>query len=329
MYKLAIRQFVAGCQLKFSVQEVFMTKNPTQEAVERQVSAMSAVLFEVGLFKPADPAGPAKEPEMLPRTWDIRTLLKSVGWLKYQNSIGRNIYIRPKGEHSLSLVDDLTAANIERMKKEGVEPCLIVETSPGNFQAWVNHGEVLPRAESTAAARTLAERFGGDKGAADWRHYGRLAGFTNRKEKYRQPDGLFPFVRLIDAAPRRVYTEAPALLAALRADLDKRHQERQRSVPTPQHRPSGALLTIEDFRAKPEYSGDGNRVDLAYALYALSHGVSETAVRTAIASRDLSKKGNEVRRADYIDRTIRKALATLTPARDRNTIAQINAGRNR
>jgi hypothetical protein len=42
----------------------------------------------------------------------------------------------------------------------------------------------------------LAERYDADPGAADWRRFGRLPGFTNCKPKYRKPDGLFPFVRL-------------------------------------------------------------------------------------------------------------------------------------
>ncbi|PYT22260.1 MAG: hypothetical protein DMG58_30520 [Acidobacteria bacterium] len=55
---------------------------------------------------------------------------------------------------------------------------LVVETSPSNFQAWLKHPEPLDKQLSTAAARTLAERFGGDVGAADWRHFGRLSGFA-------------------------------------------------------------------------------------------------------------------------------------------------------
>ena len=114
----------------------------TLKIVTRQAEAMGVEVFEVGLYKPAVEGGP-NEPEMLPRTWDKATLLKSVGWLKHQNSQGRNIYIRPKGEHHLSLVDDLTGTAIQRMKSEGFQPAVVVETSPGNFQAWLNHGRVL------------------------------------------------------------------------------------------------------------------------------------------------------------------------------------------
>jgi hypothetical protein len=65
-----------------------------------------------------------------------------------------------------------------------------------------------------------------------------------------------------------------------------------------------SFKTIEDFRGDPRYGGDGNRIDLAYAVYALAHGVSEVDVRVAISRRDLSHKGNERRQEDYLDRTI-------------------------
>ena len=40
--------------------------------------------------------------------------------------------------------------------------------------------------------------YGADRASADWRHLGRLAGFTNRKPQ-RQVDGLAPWVKLIHA----------------------------------------------------------------------------------------------------------------------------------
>jgi hypothetical protein len=87
----------------------------TLEAVERQVRAMGADMFEIGLFKPAD--GESRHAEMLPRVWSVDVLIKSVPWLKFQNADGRNIYVRPKGEHALSLVDDLTP---EALQNEGI-----------------------------------------------------------------------------------------------------------------------------------------------------------------------------------------------------------------
>src|SRR5215472_15399268 len=235
----------------------------TRTAIERQITAMSVDVFEVGLFKPRTPSDQHAEPEMLPRVWDRETLLRSVSWLCYQNSQGRNVYVRPNGEHHLSLVDDLTAEAIQRMKAEGFTPAAVVETSPGNFQAWLNHGQVLPRQLSTLAARELAERYGGDKGAADWRHFGRLAGATNRKAKYRGADGRYPFVRLIEASGI-AYLERESFLQQLQDLIPKK--VRAALAATGPIRHGARHLTIDEFRTRPEDGEDGKRSDLAYAV---------------------------------------------------------------
>jgi hypothetical protein len=279
----------------------------TFEAAGAQIAAMACEVFEVGLFKP-DAQG--EEAVMLPRTWDVEALLRSISWLRKENREGRNIYVRPKGEHCLSLVDDLTKDAVKEMKGTGFSPALVVETSPGNFQAWLKHPEELDKEVSTAAARALAEKFHGDRGAADWRHFGRLAGFTNRKRSYRDArTGLFPFVKLIEA-DGITYAAAPRFLTSLKEALDKRNQERQRlrnrmEAVRPGER--SGLKSIDAFRSNPKYAGDGSRIDLAYAIYAFSHGATETEVRSSIQSRDLAHKGNQKRQDEYVDRTVRKA----------------------
>src|SRR6202048_1113661 len=187
-----------------------MPTSKTAEAVEKQGRAMKARTFEVGLFDPTAAHG-----VMLPRLWDLDTLLRSVSWLRLKNLEGRNIYIRPSGEHALSLIDDVSTQTIELLKSEGFAPSVILETSPKNFQTWLCHGQILPKHLSTFAARLLASRFGGDPASADWRHYGRLAGFTNRKEKYRMMDGRFPYVRLREAKGM-VYAKANEFLAEIK-----------------------------------------------------------------------------------------------------------------
>ena len=139
-----------------------------------------------------------------------------------------------------------------------------------------------------------------------------LTGRKNRKEKYRDPStGLHPFVRIIDASGN-VYPQAQAFVAQVRQQLEaERERERQRrSRATVAHKQvsPGELKSIDVFRADPRYRGDGTRIDLAYAIYALSRGASEAQVEAAIRSRDLSHKGGERRQADYVQRTIRKAL---------------------
>jgi hypothetical protein len=281
----------------------------TQRAVEQQIAAMGARSFEVGLYNPeAERAG---RPVMIPRTWDVPNLLRSVSWLRFQNSDGRNIYVRPRGEHNLSLVDDLSASAIDRMKQTGFAPALIVETSPGNFQAWVKHPRPLTKEVSTAAARQLAREFGGDAGAADWRHFGRLAGFTNRKMARRQENGLFPFVKLIEASGRE-YDRGADFLTKIDEDLRREAQRRQRVWSARGlHRTEERSKSIDAFRSNPVYGGDGTRIDLAYSIYALSHGYSPIEVEAALRTRSLEHKGSEKRQAEYLERTIRKASQLL------------------
>jgi hypothetical protein len=237
-----------------------------------------------------------------------------LGWLKHENRGGRNIYIRPNGEHHLTLVDDVKVGAVSAMKESGFHPALVIETSPGNFQAWMKHPVVLPKDIGTAAARALAERFGGDIGAADWRHFGRLAGFTNRKEKHVDArTGLYPFVRLAETTGK-VYPRAEQFLEELRGRLEKEGEERRQLSERWTKNPSQVkrdLKTIDAFRCDPKYLGDNTRIDLAYAVYALSRGVAADDVASELRSRDLSHKGNERRQNGYIERTIQKALHTL------------------
>src|ERR1700683_3935927 len=195
----------------------------TTIAVMQQIAAMGSDLFEVGLFKPdAEPT----ESVMIPRVWDTSHVIKSVPWLRHQNCEGRNIYIRPKGEHDLNMGDDLTTGAVSAMKQAGFNPAVIVETSLGNYQVWLKHSERLNKEVSTAAARALAEKFGGDRGAADWRHFGRLAGFTNRKVKHLDAStGLYPFVRLIEA-DGGVYPDAERFLADVKSGVELGRTER-------------------------------------------------------------------------------------------------------
>jgi hypothetical protein len=288
----------------------------TAGAVKHQIAAMGAEVFEVGLYKPRIDLN-SREPEMLPRTWNIEKLLRSLSWLQFQNLNGRNIYIRPKGEHNLSLIDDLTAAAVSEMDKSGFQPAVVTETSPGNFQAWLKHAEILPKDLGTAAARALAARFHGDRGAADWRHFGRLAGFTNRKVIRRQINGFCPFVRLITATGQ-VYGEARQFIESVRTDLERERQARTRRVYFQQRFERTSLKGIESFRSNPAYGGDWTRIDLAFAIYALSRGVPESEVEAIIGSRDLSHKGDEKRQAQYVERTLRKAHAVVAERSNNN-----------
>lgn len=283
---------------------------------------MGCDLFEIGMLDPQ--GGPVDEKTGEPsglmslRRWTRSTLLQpaTLAHLRARNQRGHHVYIRPAGTHGLALVDDLTSAGVERMRREGFQPAAVVETSPGNFQAWLKHGQILTTQESTAAARVLAERFDADLNSADWRHFGRLAGFTNRKPKYADATtGLHPFVKLREY-PGGVYDRATELIQQVRQELaeqlaadEARRRAWEARAPSAHDARSGK--SIAEFRADPRYQGDNTRADLAYATYAIARGASETDVAAALATRDLSHKGANRRQQDYIDRTIAKAQARV------------------
>jgi hypothetical protein len=152
------------------------------------------------------------------------------------------------------------------MKAEGFGPAAVIETSPGNFQAWLRHGVILDEAASTRAAKMLAERFGGDPGSADWRHFGRLAGFTNPKPHRRLASGLQPFARLVEANGQ-VYREAASFIAEVRAAManEAAIAKAGNNAVGQGAQPPPPLKPLAEFHGDPRYAGDLHRADMAWA----------------------------------------------------------------
>ncbi|PSD28844.1 DNA topoisomerase [Stenotrophomonas maltophilia] len=281
--------------------------NPSDFAVSQHLAALAHERYEVGITLPPKPG--QDDERMMIRRWSAQEIERSMGFLKAQNARGSHIYIRPEGEHAYTFVDDLSLARIAEMKAAGFPPALVLESSPNNYQAWVAHGATLEKDVSTAVAKALAERFGGDPSSADWRHFGRLAGFTNRKPKHQQQDGRYPFVKVIESEGR-IAPGSAALIAQVTGELtrqralDAERRASYRPAPAPADR---SLKSIDDFRNCGSYGGDQHRVDLAYATYALKKGVPIAEVESALRSRDLSHKGSARRQSDYVERTIEKA----------------------
>jgi len=239
-------------------------------------------------------------------------VLKSLLWLRRENLNRGHIYVRPSGVHGLSLVDDLKAAAIAEMKAQGFEPALVVETSPGNFQALLKHGQVLDEVTSTWVAKELALRFGGDPSSADWRHFGRLAGFTNPKRERQLPSGLRPFARL-RSATGRVYSRAAEFLADIRSNDERRAAHEQETRPRPQRRRERAgVKPLKEFHSDSIYAGDLHRADMAWSKHAAGCGLTLEQIRNELFNgRDLSKKGNRKRQLEYAERTARKAIEQM------------------
>jgi hypothetical protein len=116
-------------------------------------------------------------------------------------------------------------------------------------------------------------RLGGDRGSCDWRHFGRLAGFTNQKKERQLENGLQPFVRL-QHCNGRVYSAAEEFLrevVALRWEILSQRASRKRAQPRSTNTRVRPLIS---FHADPRFGGDLHRADMAWALHAASHGLS-------------------------------------------------------
>ena len=87
----------------------------TYEAVERQLTAMGADLFEIGALQRGDGGKPQF---MLLRVCDQERVIYAIPWLKYQNWHESHIYVRPKGESCLTLIDDLKLSAVTRLRQE-------------------------------------------------------------------------------------------------------------------------------------------------------------------------------------------------------------------
>jgi len=167
-----------------------------------QLAAMPCRLYEVRLIHSG-----SRQPYPGVRQWTGCQLSDpaTVGFLRIRNREGYDVYFRPyAGNHNAGYIlldlDDPVPGILTRLRAQGHAPCVVAKTSPGRWQAWIRVSpEPLLPALATRVAKRLARMYAADRASADWRHLGRLAGFTNRKPERRQADGLPPWVKLIHA----------------------------------------------------------------------------------------------------------------------------------
>ena len=195
------------------------------EAIKKQITAMDVQRFEVGIRD-------AKTGQMMNKDWSREELEQSVGWLKRMNAKANDVYIRPAEEqHGLVLLDDLTPQALERMKADGFAPAATIETSPGNYQAWVKLSDKPLSADvRRIAAHELAKHYDGDMNSADSRHYGRLAGFTNQKPEHTK-SGRQPYV-LAHECDGKTALDAPNYLEFIEKQIaeEKSREEKARRI---------------------------------------------------------------------------------------------------
>lgn len=191
----------------------------TLQAIRRQLGAMPNELYLVRLVhQRTRQAFPGE------RLWTAQQLTHSatIRFLRARNREGCDVYVQPyAGQHNAGyILVDLDRARptiMATMRAQGHDPCVVVQTSPGHWQAWIHLStSPLEPAVATAAGKLLAAAYGGDLASTDWRHLGRLAGFTNQKPARCTPCGYAPWVKVV-SAHAGLAAQAETLLQSARA----------------------------------------------------------------------------------------------------------------
>lgn len=287
----------------------------TRTAVAHQLKAFGCELFDVG------PEGEKGLWGKFDKT--AQEVLDMIPWLKRQNAQGENVYIRParSQQEPLVFLDDISLATIDRMGKDGLPPAVVVESSPGNYQAWVrvqDDGAKLSEAVRKAVSVELCRMYGGDAGSRDAVHWGRLAGFTNRKPHHVSRDGLFPYATLT----RRTGKTAPAgprLVVDVGTRLAEANERSRQAALVDSLRQTRSAFDDTDpwwfyeqclAHLKGDFGQDydRSRADWIIATYLLERGHALATVAQVIAdlSEDLQDR-KTAHVADYVVRTVGKA----------------------
>ncbi|HXO34762.1 MAG TPA: DNA-primase RepB domain-containing protein [Candidatus Acidoferrales bacterium] len=174
----------------------------SRQAIRRQLAAMPHDLYMVRLIHHVTRSAFPGE-----RLWTAAQLgeERTIRFLRVRNREGCDVYIQPYAEgrnagYVLLDLDHVGPHTVVRMRANGHEPCVLLQTSPGHLQAWIRVSATpLEPTLAGAIGKALAHNYGGDLASSDWRHLGRLAGFTNQKPGRRQGNGYAPWVRLVHA----------------------------------------------------------------------------------------------------------------------------------
>jgi hypothetical protein len=297
----------------------------TWQAIRRQLAAMPNDLYLIRLIHRQ-----TRRPFPGERLWTAVQLLNvtTIRFLRVRNREGCDVYIQPfagyrNAGYILVDLDRTDWTVVERMRKHGHDPCVVVETSPGHLQAWVRLSiSPLEPAVATAVSKQLAHTYGGDY----WRHLGRLAGFTNQKPQRLTLGGYAPWVKVVHTQAG-LAPQADALLQSVfaLAPIGPPAQEMHPAAPSVSLSvfPQSAPTRIAAAEAQKIYGGcvqrwhirqrfpqpDWSIVDLWVARHLLLQGTPPAQVQDILrlASPNFPRRHGDSE--DYLRRTIARAVS--------------------
>ena len=302
------------------------------QAIRRQLTAMPHDLFLIRLIHHA-----TRRPIPGERLWTATQLVNpaTVRFLRIRNREGCDVYIWPYAEdqnagYILLDLDRPAPSVLARMAANGHEPCVVLQTSPGHLQVWI-HVSTLPLepAVATAVGKHLARIYGGDWASTDWRHLGRLAGFTNQKPERRTATGYAPWVKIVHARAGLARRAEPLLQSIIPLPTTRRpgavsHQSNPATT-----RPPAAACRMDAAQAVAIYQSwihrwriaerftqpDWSIVDLWIARKLLSQGMLAERVQDILRLGSPHFPRHHTDPEDYLRRTVAHAFSF--PARAR------------
>jgi hypothetical protein len=297
----------------------------TSQAIRRQLAAMPCDVYFVRLIHNL-----TKRPFPGERLWTATQLanLATIRFLRARNREGCDVYIHPYAQdrnagYILIDLDDADPAALSAMRAHGHEPCVVLQTSPGHWQAWVHVSSTpLEPALATAVGRHLAHLYGGDRASTDWRHLGRLAGFTNQKPHRRHTNGYPPWVKIAHAAAGLAGQAERLLQAAREHGTIVRHtppcSPHSLLAAEPRSMPAhlSAVPATEIYQtwmrrwhiAQRFPQPDWSIVDLWVARALLAQGMSPTDVQQILLLGSPGFPRGHSDPADYLRRTLHRAF---------------------
>lgn len=155
---------------------------------------------------------------------------------------GENLYYTPLSDskHHI-LIDDMSRERLEKLVQDGYQPAVVLESSPGNYQAIITV-QKLGTAHDKDVGNRLSDALNreyGDPKLSGAIHPHRAPGYENRKPKHQREDGSYPEVRLLKAERRECVKTL-----ALSSQIDAEYQ-RQAALKAQQPERSKAKPALE------------------------------------------------------------------------------------
>jgi hypothetical protein len=245
-----------------------------------------------------------KEAMRLQTIHDVKELNRKRVWY-FMNIKKENIYFKPISDlQAVLFLDDVPEENLEKLPSNTI----IVQTSPGKYQAHIFLQKAKTLEERTRLQRLLQEYFGSDPASLDGNHARRLPKTLN----WKYPDK--PIVRIIKEVrtgktPEKLIAELEKEEQRKEQEKEKQEQERQREAKVENNGNKKDWWYFYHLKQDENGKADLSRVDFAYAMYLYKLGLSKKEIerRLEMESENIQerKKGHL---QDYLDRTYRKAL---------------------